>query len=72
MMVRSVDDHHVDIGAAQCVGREQPAEAGADNRDAMPLLFRVVASREIRTRFALGASSAASLASGGVTRTSPK
>jgi hypothetical protein len=53
MMVRSVDDRHIDLSTAQCLRREQAPEPRAHNRHAMPPLFRVVASREVRTRFAL-------------------
>ena len=34
-MVRAVDDRHVDGGAAKRTGSEQPAEARADDHDAM-------------------------------------
>jgi hypothetical protein len=36
-MVRAVDDRHLDVVPPQGLGSEQPAEARADDRDAMRL-----------------------------------
>ena len=35
MVVRAVDDRHVDVGAPQRLGGEQAAEPGADDHDAV-------------------------------------
>ena len=53
VMVRSVDDRHVDLGPAERPGRKQAPEPRSDDYHAMPALYGGFASHEIGSRFAV-------------------
>jgi hypothetical protein len=51
VMVRSVDDRHVDIGAPPRLGRKQAGKTGADDRNAGPPPCQLACNRELPCRF---------------------